>query len=70
MNTAPGLRRLITLAAWITAAIIAGITASSGLPDNRSTAVAVTTFDTDPSTNIVSGVTGSGSSTLVTPWQA
>src|SRR3954447_4457793 len=40
MSTAPDLRRLLISAGWVTAAIIAGITATSGLPDDPTTAVA------------------------------
>jgi signal transduction histidine kinase len=40
MNTAPDLRRLLTVAAWVTAAVIALITATSGLPADPTRAVA------------------------------
>src|SRR3954454_20916513 len=40
MSTAPDPRRLLISAGWVTAAIIAGITATSGLPDDPTTAIA------------------------------
>jgi len=40
MTGAPDLRRLLTLAGWVTAAIIAGITATSGLPSSSARATA------------------------------
>src|SRR3954471_17107492 len=40
MSTAPDLRRLLISAGWVTAALIAGITATSGLPDDPTTATA------------------------------
>jgi signal transduction histidine kinase len=40
MSTAPDLRRLITVAAWVTAAVVALITATAGLPEDRAGAAA------------------------------
>jgi signal transduction histidine kinase len=40
LSTAPDLRRLLTVAAWVTAAVIALITATSGLPAEPGTATA------------------------------
>src|SRR3954447_25942552 len=40
MSTAPDLRRLLISAGWVTTAIIAGITATSGLPGDPTTAIA------------------------------
>src|SRR4051812_38853563 len=40
MSTAPDLRWLLISAGWVTAALIAGITATSGLPDDPTTAIA------------------------------